>query len=217
MKKGLIFDMDDTLIDSSPAHLKAFEIVFKDYNIDIKDIPENIRNKFYGKTIKEIIDTIIGYSGKNIDPREVFDKREKIILKLLEDVKPLPGFDDLMRYLRSTDNISALATSSHQKYVDLIFDKFNIKNVFDVIVTADDIKSSKPDPEMFLLASKRLHIDPKNCIVFEDSDHGLKAAKLAGMKAVAVKNNIFDTHQTLKDADDIINNLSSVPELIKNL
>ena len=80
----------------------------------------------------------------------------------------------------------ALATGASREKLEFILKKFQIKQFFDAIITADDVENGKPDPEVFLKAAQKLGVDPENCIVMEDASNGAEAAKAAGMACIAI-------------------------------
>lgn len=217
MIKALIFDLDDTLVNSSPLHKKAFDTVLKTYGVKLNSLPKKVEKYLLGITLLEVAKTLVKHYRLPLTPQELLHRREKIINKLLLKVKPMPGFNDLKKFLKTTALKIALASSTNIRFARLILKKLDILDCFDVIVTSENIKKSKPDPEIFLLAAKKLRLAPKYCLVVEDSENGIKAAKRAKMKVVAVKNTKFKTGQNLDEADKIINDLSGLEKTIINL
>lgn len=144
-------------------------------------------------------------------------ERESLIINLLEEVEPMPELNSVIDFLKYYEGKKAIATSSHRKYVNIILEKFGILDLFDVIVTEEDIVNLKSHPEIFLHTSKRLGTNKNECIVIEDSANGMLAAKTASMKVIAIKNNKFDTFQDLNSADIVLNNLGELKNTIKRL
>jgi HAD superfamily hydrolase (TIGR01549 family) len=217
MLKALIFDLDDTLVNSSPLHKKAFGIALKKYNVDINSISKDEEKNLMGRTLSDVAQRLIKHFSVDISVQTLIVEREKAIIRLLANVKTMPGFPALKKFLIKTKLKKAVATSTYKRYADIVLKKINFQNIFQIIVTADQITRSKPDPQIFLLAAKKLRIKPKDCVVIEDADNGILAAKAAGMKVIAVKNSKFDTHQNLKKADFIVNNLSEIEKKLINL
>jgi len=217
MIKALIFDLDDTLVSSSPLHKKAFGVALKKYKVDVYKITKTQEKNLMGRTLADVARLLIEYLDVNVSVETLLAEREKAILKILPTVKAMPGFSVLKKFLQKTELKKAVATSTYKRYADFILKKFKLQDIFQVIITADQITKSKPDPQIFLLAAKKLKIKPKDCLVIEDADNGIKAAKAAGMKVIAVRNSLFSTGQSLKGADQIANDLSEVEKKIKLL
>lgn len=106
------------------------------------------------------------------------------LLNRLSKTDILPGVMKLITALQERHVLTAIGSSS--KNTPVILNKIGLENVFDAVVDGNDIKNSKPDPEVFLLAAERLRISPEDCIVVEDAEAGIAAARAAGMKTVGV-------------------------------
>ncbi len=102
----------------------------------------------------------------------------------------MPGVETLLRDARGLGLGRACASSSSSGWVEGWLKRHGVHELFDVIVTRDDVSRVKPDPELFLLAAARLGLDPAECVVFEDSPNGMRAALAAGMRCVAVPNTL---------------------------
>ena len=136
---------------------------------------------------------------------------------MLDRTDPMPDYEELIKFLGKKEYKIALATSSMKKYVDKKLQILGIRDIFDAIVTGDEVKHGKHDPDIFLIAAKKLAIPPANCVVIEDADNGIAAAKAAGMKVIGVRNSRVDSGQDLNQADIVVENLSEVPKAIKSL
>lgn len=186
MIKAVIFDLDGTLADTLPAYFAAYHKVLREeLNID----PDNeiIREKF-GKRATEIMVGIL--TEMHIDPKKVDIERligrirDEFVLRI-ESVRLLPGALNLLKELKGKYPV-ALGTSSRNYATNIILDMFGIRQYFDAVVTGEDVTHSKPHPEMFLLAAKRLGMKPSECVVLEDAVYGVEAAKAGGISVVAV-------------------------------
>ena len=103
----------------------------------------------------------------------------------------------------------ALATNSFFQYTDIILQKTNIKQFFEIIVTRDNIKNLKPDPEIFIKTAELLKTEGSNCVVLEDAQKGIEAAYAAGMKSIAIPN-IYTFDNDFSKADLILNSLKEI-------
>ena len=130
--------------------------------------------------------------------------REMIVDKL----RPLPGSIELIESLNYNKFKLAIGSSGPPENVELLLKSLNIKQYFNIIITAADVKRSKPEPDVFLYAAKKLDISPQNCLVIEDAPAGILAAKKAGMKVIA----LTTTHkeEQLLGADKITKDLTNI-------
>ena len=138
-------------------------------------------------------------------PLEIYLQEYDKVLKNIYTVmaEPLPGSIETIRNLAFKKYILALASSSSHKLISIIMKRFNLTDYFRVIVSADDVKGkSKPEPDIFLLTAKKLSVKPSECVVIEDSENGIKAAKRAGMFCIGYKDSSHS--QKLNLADKVI-------------
>ncbi|MEJ2249966.1 MAG: HAD family phosphatase [Candidatus Lokiarchaeota archaeon] len=210
----MIFDMDGVLADTSSAHFKSWKMIAKKLGVDFS-------KQFFSKTFGQRNDSTIRKLVKgNIssDKIEYWGKlKEKYYRDLIKDeIEPLPGVISLIKSLKNHKFKLAVGSSGPKENVDLLLDSLKIKDFFDIIVTAEDVKEGKPNPEVFLTVSKNIQIRPEKCIVIEDAPVGIEASKRAKMKTIA----LTSTHNKLelKGADLILNSLENLNvENIKNL
>jgi HAD superfamily hydrolase (TIGR01509 family) len=144
--------------------------------------------------------------------------RYEIYYEMIKDPQVIrdnrwPHAIDVLKIAKENSCKTGLATLSKRKDVEYVVEALEIKKMLDVIVTAEDVSKGKPDPEIYLLASKKLRLNPKECIVIEDSVNGVKAGLSAGMNVIAIatpftKNSLFssgviDTKSIVKDPKNI--------------
>lgn len=184
--KGLIFDLDGTLINSMPYHALAWKQVAYEHGFDIdvndiyamggsasRDIAAFYKNK--GEPVGDIDEYVkrkIAIFQENIPKIEVFQK----IFNELKEAKSLG-----IRIAIGTGTITANATR--------ILKEKDLFDYIDALVTADDVTRHKPNPDTFLVAAKRLELEPQDCLVFEDGQLGIKAALRGGFDCIEVKDN----------------------------
>jgi HAD superfamily hydrolase (TIGR01509 family) len=130
----------------------------------------------------------------------------------------LPGVEALVRDARASGLKTAVATSSTREWVEKWLAHHGIRELFDTVCAREDVTRVKPAPDLFLLAAERLGIAPEACLVFEDSPNGVRAARAAGMRCVAVPNATTRT-LALPDPDLIVSSLAEQPlaELLERL
>ena len=136
---------------------------------------------------------------------------------MLENVEPMPGLSELLKFLRSSNYKIALATLSPKRHADIILEKTQMKDIFAAVVTGEEITNGKPDPEMLLTALKKLGSKPNECIAIDDSTNGIIAAKQAGMKAIGVVNSRFKSSQDLSMSDIVVRNLGDIEKAVEKL
>ncbi|MDB5089126.1 MAG: Haloacid dehalogenase superfamily, subfamily variant 3 with third motif having or [Mucilaginibacter sp.] len=202
-----IFDMDGTLIDNTPYHYKSWVALFKKY-----DKGELSKQTYYTEISGvPIMDTL----------KRLFDDRDETGLKELLKEKEefyrkeyapylvaINGLETFLTELKNDGIKMAMATSATVEDIDFILNKIPIRNDFDEIVNSSMVSKPKPNPQIFLKAAELLNTAPSNCVVFEDSLAGIKAANDAGMKVVAITTG--HKAEDLHPVDLIINDYSEL-------
>ena len=185
--RAVIFDKDGVLIETFDSYLQAYIKILS--KIGIK-IVENDIAKRYGMKGPEIIKQIVQEKGKNITDEQIQEltrEKDRLYKKFSEkNMRLLPGVKELLIYLEKKNYKIGIASSSTKELIEHMMKVTKIENYVDAIVDGFEVKFSKPDPEIFLKCAEKLEVGPENCIVIEDSIHGINAAKRAGMKTVAV-------------------------------
>jgi HAD superfamily hydrolase (TIGR01509 family) len=138
----------------------------------------------------------------------VEDKEENFRRRATGNIKPFPGAIRLLNAIKKGNFKLGLVSSAPKDNIDLVLSEFNLNNIFDCVVFGQEVSEGKPSPQIYLLAAKKLEVIPKDCVVIEDSPQGVKAAKIAGMRCLAITN----THpqKKLEEADRIVNSLENV-------
>lgn len=203
MIKAVIFDWDGTLADTRKAVVQSFQKVLTEAGCTVSD--EFIERRMGIGTKK----TIIG-AFRECNMRLDVSTLEKLMTKkvtmhagLGEIANVLEGATELLEALRGKVKL-AVATMSNRIVIDTLLPEKGIAPYFEVVVSADDITNPKPDPEAFLLTAEKLGADPKNCIVVEDSVFGVKAAKAANMKCIAVSTGVYSKEELEEEKPDIV-------------
>ncbi|MBN2019623.1 MAG: HAD family phosphatase [Sedimentisphaerales bacterium] len=216
MLKAIIFDFDGVLVDSEQFHLQAFNSVFAKFNFQLST--QEYYERFLGLSDKELL-LVVAKERKLSLSTQQFEQllQEKAIaFKKLASTQATvyPGVPQFLKMLADNKIPLAICSGALLPEIELILKGAGLRNFFDIIVSAEQVKYGKPDPEGFLLALKLLNkktnqkIEPQDCIVIEDSHWGLEAAKTAGMHPVAVTNT-YSADQ-LKPADKIVANLGEL-------
>lgn len=206
--EAIIFDMDGLLIDSEPLWYEAEKKVFDSVGISLN---EEMILDTKGLRADEMIDYWYKkFPWKEPTRSELLDKLIDLIISLIEErASLLPGAERAISMSSELDCKVALASSSHMRIVNSVINKFKLDN-FDSIHSAETELKGKPDPAVYLTACKALGVKPENCLAFEDSINGVRAAKAAGMYCVAVPAAEERKDERFKEADDILNSLEEI-------
>lgn len=198
-----IFDWDGTLADSMKTMVAAFQKALGQVGCFVSDrfierrIGIGARNTF-GDALKT---AELPFSDELID--ELVEQKIEAQIELAGGVKLFEGAASLLDYLHNRMEI-ALASMNNRKVLDVMVDKSRVRRYFEVIVTADEILKPKPDPEIFLSCAEMLNCPPEKCVVVEDSIFGVKAAKEANMKCIAITTGAYNKEELEKESPDLI-------------
>lgn len=208
MLKAVIFDMDGVIIDSEPLHYEVNQQIFENYGLNIS---EQEYSSFIGISNQQMWTTIKAKYQISLTVSALVELQQKGNLDYLKnsDEKPMPGILKLLNDLQIHRVKIGLASSSPREYIDLVLKKFAMASFFQVVVSGEDVKNSKPAPDIFLQASKLINTKPEDCLVIEDSNHGVISAKSAGMKCIGFRNK-NSGNQDLSKADLIIDKLDDL-------
>lgn len=203
--KGVIFDMDGTLIASTEADFLAWKRTFADNG---KDLTYETYFPLLGMKSADVIAKELKLEGKEVD-RALADKL--VYFKEIMETKgidPIPFAEELLKTVRKLPVQMALATSSRRMKMKMVMEKLNFLQYFDEIVTGEEVFNSKPAPDIFLRAAEKLKLHATECIVIEDASTGVTAAKSAGMTCIA----ITTTHSKdqLQHADLVIDTFKEI-------
>ncbi|MGO4883404.1 MAG: HAD family hydrolase [Bryobacteraceae bacterium] len=202
---GMALDMDGVIVNSNPWHVRAWQQYNRGFGIDAEALAE----RMYGRRNDEIVRD---FFGAQLTPEEIAAHgaakealyRQMLGASLAEAL--VPGVREFLA--RHAAQPVALATNAEPSNVDFILNGGGLRGYFRVLVDGHQVTRPKPDPEIYLRAAELLRVEPRNCIVFEDSYSGVEAARAAGTRIVGVRT----THAVLPGADLEIDDFHS-PEL----
>lgn len=183
MCKGVIFDMDGVLIDSHPVHKKAWEQFLASVGRPVSQ--ETLDFVLDGRKREEILRYYLG----DLTPDQIVEygrRKDELFKDSARDMQTIPGVLEFLEMLESSGVSMAVATSASSGRAHDVLMRLGILPRFEAIVTGNDVRKGKPDPEIFLLAADRMKQTPRNLLVVEDAVSGVKAAKSAGMKCLGI-------------------------------
>jgi HAD superfamily hydrolase (TIGR01509 family) len=180
--KAYLFDCDGTIADSMPLHYTAWSKALSEWNCEFS---EDLFYAWGGMSVAQIIHTLNENHGLNMPVENVSRRKEQFYLEILPQLRAVP---EVLEHIEADYGRIpfAVVSGSTRESVTASLQALKILDKFDTLVCAGDYQSSKPDPEPFLVAAKRLGVAPKDCLVFEDADMGIQAATAAGMTSVKI-------------------------------
>lgn len=203
----LIYDFDGLLLDTEPIYCRVNEIIANRYG---KTFTPALHRQIMGRQALECAQILVDELALPLTAQAHLEARNQIIYDLLPEAKPMPGAVTITQQFYQLGVPQAIATSSAEVTFALKTQRYQAwLKIFQAIVLGSDpaVKRSKPAPDSFLVAAQRLEADPAQCLVFEDSPAGVKAAKQAGMSVVAVPAAHMEA-QLYSEADQVITQLS---------
>lgn len=188
MIKAVIFDLDGVLVTTDELHFTAWKALADKLGINDFTKADNVRQR--GVSRMASLEVVLEKTDRAFSEEEKLtlaeEKNEIYVRSLssLSEADVLSGANEFIDYLKSKGIKTAVGSAS--KNTPLILEKTKLANKFDAVSCGLDTTKSKPDPEVFLIAAKKLGVAPCDCVVVEDSDAGIEAAKTGGMYAIAV-------------------------------
>jgi beta-phosphoglucomutase family hydrolase len=180
--RAYIFDCDGTVVDSMPLHYRAWKAALAEWNCDF---PEDLFYSWGGKPVRKIIADLNQIYGLAMPVDSLASRKEALYLAQLPSLKAIP---EVVEHITAQYSVIPLAVASGSRRDSVVgsLTTVGLLDRFNAIVSAEDYQHAKPAPDCFLLAAERLGVAPKDCLVFEDTQLGIQAAKAAGMTSVLV-------------------------------
>lgn len=180
-----IFDMDGVLVNSNPYHVEKWIEYLKEKGVSF--VEEEVPRKILGMHNDDAFRAYFGGLMSRDEMREEGEALEARFRKVFRPhAQPMPGVVSLLNELRSASIPMAVASSGIRSNVEFVVEVLGIRPFFQFLITGDDVRAHKPDPEIYLAAAAKLGVAPGQCVAFEDSFAGIGAVKNAGMKCVAI-------------------------------
>lgn len=217
MKKyqAIIFDMNGVIVDDEPLHVKADIKACDHFGLII---PDEEWLKIKGWKSAEIFARFIQLfgNGKNLSPEAMTDYKVKSYLEMaITEALPVAGAIDFIKFARQHFPKVALATATLKELQEYVFDKFELADYFDAIVTAEDMEKGKPDPDSYLKAASKLGLETKDCLVVEDSLNGVMSGKRAGCDVFAITTTYPREQLVASGADQVFDSFIEMRQFLE--
>jgi putative hydrolase of the HAD superfamily len=206
--KAIIFDFDGTIVDTEALEILAWKSTLEKHNLSI---PDEQWHDNIGKDSKlfDPITELENKTGQKLNRKLITSQRSEQISALHANLEPQPGVAALLKAAHDSGLKLIVASNSSRDWITKILGELKLLEFFDFIVSREDVKALKPDPEIYLLALKKLNLQAYEAIVIEDSPVGTKAAIAAGINCLVVPNRL-SAHLNYPETFYRANNLAEV-------
>jgi beta-phosphoglucomutase len=203
-----IFDMDGVLVDTYQAHYRSWLAMAEPEGLSFSEAEFA---PTFGRTSREILATFWGEGRFSDAEVAALDAKKEAAFRrlMVTQFQAMPGVHELLRGLREEGFALAVGSSAPPENVDLVLDRLNARPWFQAVVTGQDVRRGKPDPQVFLLAAERLGVPPSRCAVVEDAPAGVAAARAAGMVGIGLTST-GRTRESLAAADVVVGTLGEL-------
>ena len=207
--QAFIFDMDGVIIDSEPIHsrVKLDTLAHFGLHFATEDLV-----RYMGRTSQAFFTDVLRDAPRtDISVADVTAFKHAHYLEVLErgDIAPVAGSVELIHTLHAAGVPLGLATSSNRRVIQIVIKRFGLAGCFESVISGGDLPASKPDPEIYLRTASNLAQAPADCVVLEDTQNGVLAAKRAGMLCIGYRNP-HSGQQDLSQADRIVEHVSDL-------
>ena len=184
MVKGVVFDMDGTLVDNMDFHRQAWFEFLARYDIHITD------EEYHEKNTGIITEIVPRFFPGELSAEEIIrlGKEKEVVYRNLygKHIEALTGLETFLQDLQEAQIAIALATAADQGNIDFTLDALGIRRYFTAITGSEEVSYGKPHPDVYLKSAAKLQLDPTHCVAFEDTPSGIRSAQAAGMKVVGL-------------------------------
>lgn len=196
-KKAVIFDMDGSLIDSMWIWLEVDKQYMGKYKLSA---PENFYPDIEGKSFIETAQYFLdAFPSLNFTVEDVCREWTEMAIEMYQTRVPLKeGAEEFLRRMDEKGILMGIATSNSRELAETVLDVLHVRRYFSAIVTSDEVRRGKPEPDVYLKAAEELKVQPQECLVFEDVPNGIRAGKNAGMSVCAVHDSFSVPYEAQK-------------------
>ncbi len=214
MIRAVLFDLDGVLIDSIKIHCRTYIIAMQKngLNPDVEKM-----KRLFGEKAEVIIRKSCNRKLSSIELKRILDEKNRLYEQELVREKPIMGgAREILEWCKQNRLKIGLGTGTRRKNVELFLEILGM-NPFDAIVTASDVSNAKPDPEIWIKTLKKLDVPPENAVVLEDAILGIKAAKRAGLRVIALPGTFDEKALKSAGADWVVKNLNEAKKILSML
>ena len=210
MIDAILFDMDGVLMDSEPLHLRATQFALGER----ARYTERDNQSFFGATDPEMFRILRILFDLDASTDElVRRKREHLVSLIRTEGRGLPGVPEIPLRFREAGLRLGLVSAAARPVIDAILEAVGLTGAFETVVSGDEVARGKPAPDGYLMAARRLAVEPERCFVVEDTRNGVLAAKAAGMTVAAVPGPAT-IHEDFSPADLVLPSLEALPKVL---
>jgi HAD superfamily hydrolase (TIGR01509 family) len=213
MIHAILFDFDGTLANTLPYYLSSYKAALKELGFILPD--REVVQRCFGKK-EEVVCTSLGIPEKTQKFSELYFNAVK---ESFIEARLFEGAVNLLEYCQERKIKTAIITFAYRWYIDSMIAQFKLGNLIDLVISNDDIKNPKPDPEAVIKACKVFQIAPENCLVVGDSGSDIKMANAAGSKSVLLHPSTYELFYNLEELKKtnpnfIIGDIKELEELL---
>lgn len=210
---AVIFDMDGVISDTQKFHSAVESALLKRHGIEMS--PDEITHRYSGYATAKMFEEL--FAAANLPAPDInaltAEKYDRLIAMATGNIVGIPGIAALVRMLADAGVPLAVASASRPDFIRLVLSSLEIESCFHHLTSGREVEHGKPAPDIFLLAATRLGVEPDRCVVIEDANNGVRAAKAAGMKCVGFQGNP-PSSQDLSLADLVVDDFFTLDPLV---
>jgi len=210
--KALLFDFDGVVIKSMEDHYEGWRRALEEYGIEM--IPEELY-VLEGQGVVEVAHQLTRKYNLPFDQAPQIIEKKCLYYDQIKKIEFYPYVTETLAWAKEKNLKMAVVTGGDRYRVEKALEDFGLLDYFDAIVTAEDVRQTKPSPEPYLLAASLLECQPADCIVIENAPLGIRSAKAAGMECVAVTTTLAPSF--LKQADVVVRRFEQLLPVLKRL
>lgn len=210
---GVIFDMDGLMVDTEPIWTRAWAPTLEEFGIH--EVPEGLPDACRGTAGSSTAEQIERYLGNGVDALAIFRRLDEVGSELtLREATKKPGLDEILAYLEKRGIPTGVASSGGIDRIIAQLERLGLREHFATIVSGQNLEHPKPAPDVFLLASGQLGVQPEKTIVLEDAPAGITAAHAGGFVPIMVPDQVAPTPEIREKAFAVCTDLLAVRDLI---
>ena len=183
MLEALLFDLDGTLADTDPIHMRAWQRLLQDYGIEVDETfyRQRISGRLNPRIVEDLLPQLDAAEGEAL-----IERKEAMFRDMAERLERLAGLDEILAWARAAGLRLGLVTNAPRENAGFMLAALGLEDAFETVVRGDEASAGKPDPAPYLLALERMRIAAGVAVAFEDSRSGVAAADRAGIPVIGI-------------------------------